>query len=141
MWVGTRRKRGWAVYILLLFAIQMLHPPIDTDTNQQTNQPLRFAGEPGHAKLSCSLIQRLPIPCALLQYIRVVGFLYLRYCCKPALLWEWFEQYMADDEPFYVQGEKYNDETTIGRWLRLLLTELEYYDTMVRPATHLLDTL
>ena len=39
---------------------------------------------------------------------------------------------MGDDEPFYVQGEKYNDKTTIGQWLKYLLTELEYHDTMVR---------
>lgn len=64
-------------------------------------------------------------------YIRVVGFLYLRYICKPDMLWGWYEQYMTDEEEFYIQGEKYGegDKTTFGPWLRQLLTEMEYHET------------
>jgi hypothetical protein len=64
-------------------------------------------------------------------YIRVVGFLYLRYCCKPDKLWGWYEQYIGDEDEFYVQGEKYGetDKTQIGPWLRRLLTEMDYHET------------
>jgi pre-mRNA-splicing factor 38B len=64
-------------------------------------------------------------------YIRVIGFLYLRYCCDPKKLMSWFERYLLDEEEFFIQGEKYNDKTTVGRWLRFLLTELEYQDTLL----------
>jgi pre-mRNA-splicing factor 38B len=64
-------------------------------------------------------------------YIRIVGFLYLRYCCKPEKLWGWYEQYMDDEEEFYMQGEKYGegDKVKFGPWLRLLLTEMDYHET------------
>ena len=66
-------------------------------------------------------------------YIRVVGFLYLRYCCKPSLLFGWFERYLGDTEEFHVKGEKYgeSDRTTIGAWLRHLLTDMDYHETML----------
>ncbi|KAL7746183.1 hypothetical protein RI367_002172 [Sorochytrium milnesiophthora] len=31
-------------------------------------------------------------------HIRALGFLYLRYVCKPADLWDWFEPYLEDNE-------------------------------------------
>lgn len=33
-------------------------------------------------------------------YIRVVGFLYLRFTCDPEELWTWFEPYLEDPEEF-----------------------------------------
>jgi hypothetical protein len=39
---------------------------------------------------------------------------------------------MGDTETFYIQGEKYNDQTTVGLWLRSLLLDLDYHETMVR---------
>jgi pre-mRNA-splicing factor 38B len=64
-------------------------------------------------------------------YIRVVGFLYLRHCCDPKKLMAWYERFLVDEETFYIKGEKYGDKTTIGRWLRGLLTDLEYQDTLL----------
>uniref|UniRef100_M4BIY1 Pre-mRNA-splicing factor 38 n=1 Tax=Hyaloperonospora arabidopsidis (strain Emoy2) TaxID=559515 RepID=M4BIY1_HYAAE len=34
------------------------------------------------------------------SYIRVIGFLYLRYTCDPEKLWTWFEPYLEDVEEF-----------------------------------------
>ena len=64
-------------------------------------------------------------------YIRVIGFLFLRYCCKPDKLWGWYEQHLNDEEEFYLQGEKYgeSDKIAFGKWLRLLLTEMDYHET------------
>lgn len=33
-------------------------------------------------------------------YIRVIGFLYLRYTCDPEKLWSWYEPYLDDPEEF-----------------------------------------
>ncbi|KAJ3298140.1 PRP38 pre-mRNA processing factor 38 domain-containing protein B [Borealophlyctis nickersoniae] len=37
-------------------------------------------------------------------YIRALGFLYLRYVCKPANLWAWYEPYLDDDEEVQCSG-------------------------------------
>ncbi|RUP51437.1 PRP38 family-domain-containing protein [Jimgerdemannia flammicorona] len=37
-------------------------------------------------------------------YIRGIGFLYLRFVCAPAKLWEWFDGYLEDEEPIQVSG-------------------------------------
>lgn len=65
-------------------------------------------------------------------YIRVMGFLFLRYCCDPKKMWDWFENYFEDEEEFHLRGEKSDKHpTTIGHWLRSLLTDLDYHDTML----------
>lgn len=38
------------------------------------------------------------------SHIRALGFLYLRYVCKPADLWEWYEPYLDDEEELQVEG-------------------------------------
>jgi|GraSoiStandDraft_4_1057263.scaffolds.fasta_scaffold939851_1 pre-mRNA-splicing factor 38B len=40
----------------------------------------------------------------LFSHIRALGFLYLRYVCKPVHLWEWLEEYLDDEEEVQVQG-------------------------------------
>ena len=69
----------------------------------------------GHS-LAHSLTRRLPLlacsqscvldrpPPLLLQYIRVLGFLYIRYTCTPKAIWSWIESFLADEEEFFVQG-------------------------------------
>mmetsp|Transcript_11189 Transcript_11189/g.14958 ORF Transcript_11189/g.14958 Transcript_11189/m.14958 type:complete len:404 (+) Transcript_11189:197-1408(+) len=64
-------------------------------------------------------------------YIRCVGFLYLRYACEPERIWEWFEPYLYDDEPVQVHATGTKPETTIGAWVRSLLTEMNYHDTLL----------
>ena len=62
-------------------------------------------------------------------YIRAIGLLYLRQCCDPKQLWGWVEKYASDEEKFDEGGE--GNEVTIGRFVRRLLTEQEFYDTML----------
>ena len=38
------------------------------------------------------------------RHIRALGFLYLRYVCKPSELWSWFEPYLDDEEEIQIQG-------------------------------------
>lgn len=60
-------------------------------------------------------------------YIRCIGFLYLRYAADPATLYSWFEPYLHDEEPVQIrQGKR---ETTVGRFVQLLLEDMDYYGT------------
>ena len=45
-------------------------------------------------------------PRATWQYIRCIGFLYLRFCCKPDKLWGWYEGFLNDEEELSIKGEK-----------------------------------
>ncbi|CAG8799961.1 25936_t:CDS:2, partial [Gigaspora margarita] len=80
-------------------------------------------------------------------HIRALGFLYLRYVCKPANLWEWFEGYLEDEEQVQIQGgprpvSMYDLKTyvsnntflkirTIGKMCRQLLTEQKWLGTIL----------
>eukprot|EP00964_Phaeocystis_antarctica_P045280 scaffold26052_cov59-Phaeocystis_antarctica.AAC.3 len=61
-------------------------------------------------------------------YIRAVGFLYLRVGMGDGFkeLWTWLEPYLGDPEPFEVDGTPAT-KTTIGEWLRRLLTDQDYF--------------
>ncbi|PRP88890.1 hypothetical protein PROFUN_00358 [Planoprotostelium fungivorum] len=63
------------------------------------------------------------------QYVRAVGFLYLRYTCPPQDLWSWFGNYLEEESEIYVRGAKALP-TTFGRYLAELLTEIKYFDTV-----------
>lgn len=61
-------------------------------------------------------------------YIRCIGFLYLRYAVEPSSLWKWFEPYLYDEEPVQVTPSL---NTTIGQYVRDLLTEMNYVGTLL----------
>ncbi|KAE9202771.1 hypothetical protein PF004_g18325 [Phytophthora fragariae] len=63
-------------------------------------------------------------------YIRVVGFLYLRFTCDPEELWTWFEPYLEDPEEFNASANP-SLKTTIGEWLVSLLEENNYFGTIL----------
>ncbi|CEG44173.1 Putative RNA binding protein [Plasmopara halstedii] len=63
-------------------------------------------------------------------YIRVVGFLYLRFTCDPDELWTWFEPYLEDSEEFNASANP-SIKTTIGEWLIRLLEENNYFGTIL----------
>ncbi|KAJ9059128.1 hypothetical protein DSO57_1005631 [Entomophthora muscae] len=64
-------------------------------------------------------------------YIRAIGFLYLRYVCKPEQLWEWFEPYLEDDEEFTLTKGPRAPVVTIGKFCMLLLEEQKFLGTML----------
>ncbi|KAJ3093158.1 PRP38 pre-mRNA processing factor 38 domain-containing protein B [Quaeritorhiza haematococci] len=64
-------------------------------------------------------------------HIRALGFLYLRYVCKPADLFDWFDTYLDDDEEVVVEGGPKPRSMTMGRLCRDLLTEQKWIGTML----------
>ncbi|ORX82752.1 PRP38-domain-containing protein [Basidiobolus meristosporus CBS 931.73] len=64
-------------------------------------------------------------------YIRALGFLYLRYVCKPAYLWEWFEPYLEDPEEIQTTRGPRPVNTTIGKLCLELLTEPKFLGTIL----------
>ncbi|KAL4088436.1 hypothetical protein PRIC1_012856 [Phytophthora ramorum] len=63
-------------------------------------------------------------------YIRVVGFLYLRFAFDPDELWTWFEPFLEDPEEFNASANT-SLKTTIGEWLISLLEENNYFGTIL----------
>ncbi|KAJ1929012.1 hypothetical protein IWQ60_001555 [Tieghemiomyces parasiticus] len=64
-------------------------------------------------------------------YVRGLGLLYLRYVCKPANLWGWYEPYLDDDEVLTLQGGPNTKTSTIGKLCHILLTELKFNGTLL----------
>ncbi|KAI9137333.1 PRP38 family-domain-containing protein [Paraphysoderma sedebokerense] len=64
-------------------------------------------------------------------HIRAVGLLYLRYVCKPADLWSWFEPYLDDPEEIQVTGGANPRYSTIGEVGRDLLTVEKWEGTQL----------
>ncbi|CAG8556352.1 3169_t:CDS:2 [Diversispora eburnea] len=64
-------------------------------------------------------------------HIRALGFMYLRYVCKPAHLWDWFENYLDDEEQIQIQGGPRPVSITIGKLCRQLLTDQKWLGTIL----------
>eukprot|EP00562_Extubocellulus_spinifer_P029765 CAMPEP_0178720334 /NCGR_PEP_ID=MMETSP0699-20121125/23665_1 /TAXON_ID=265572 /ORGANISM="Extubocellulus spinifer, Strain CCMP396" /LENGTH=434 /DNA_ID=CAMNT_0020370755 /DNA_START=6 /DNA_END=1311 /DNA_ORIENTATION=+ len=64
-------------------------------------------------------------------YIRCVGFLYLRYAVDPNIVWSWMEPYLYDEEPVQIAANPAKPEITVGEYVRQLLTEMDYYGTLL----------
>ncbi|KAI8342614.1 PRP38 family-domain-containing protein [Chlamydoabsidia padenii] len=64
-------------------------------------------------------------------YIRAVGFLYLRYVCAPAQLWDWLGYYLDEEQEINVASGTKPQMKTIGELCRMLLTEQKFYGTML----------
>ncbi|KAK4520314.1 uncharacterized protein ATC70_008447 [Mucor velutinosus] len=64
-------------------------------------------------------------------YIRAIGFLYLRYVCAPAQLWDWFQYYLEDEEEITISGGVNPTKITIGKLCRMLITEQKFQNTML----------
>ncbi|RCH82641.1 PRP38 pre-mRNA processing factor 38 domain-containing protein B [Rhizopus azygosporus] len=64
-------------------------------------------------------------------YIRAIGFLYLRYVCAPAKLWDWFQYYLEDDEEIAISSGLHPTKVTVGNLIRMLITELKFQGTML----------
>jgi len=64
-------------------------------------------------------------------YIRCIGFLFLRYATDPDALWQWFEPYLYDEEQVQVAASNIKPPITLGRYVRSLLTDMDYYGTLL----------
>jgi PRP38 family. len=62
-------------------------------------------------------------------YIRCVGFLYLRYAADPGIVWKSFQPYLYDREPVKIGANINSKESTVGEFVRGLLTDLDFYGT------------
>lgn len=64
-------------------------------------------------------------------YIRCIGFMYLRYASDPQGLWDWFQPYLYDEEPVRITSKMNQPETTMGEFVRSLLTDMDYFGTLL----------
>ncbi|KAI9297259.1 PRP38-domain-containing protein [Neoconidiobolus thromboides FSU 785] len=64
-------------------------------------------------------------------YIRALGFLYLRYVCKPENIWAWFEDYLEDEESLNLTKGPNHKIITIGKLCRLLLEDMKFCGTLL----------
>ncbi|CAO3618517.1 unnamed protein product [Cunninghamella blakesleeana] len=64
-------------------------------------------------------------------YIRAIGFMYLRYVCAPAQLWDWLGYYLDDEQELNVSNQPKPHMMTLGQLCRMLLTEQKYFGTML----------
>jgi len=64
-------------------------------------------------------------------YIRGIGFLYLRYACEPNLLWAYMEPYLYDEEPIRIEANPSKCERTVGAFVIMLLTDMDYFGTLM----------
>ncbi|XP_041368272.1 pre-mRNA-splicing factor 38B-like isoform X2 [Gigantopelta aegis] len=62
-------------------------------------------------------------------YIRGLGFMYIRYTQPPADLWDWYEDYLYDEEEVDVKAGG-GHVITIGDLVRQYLVKLEWYSTL-----------
>lgn len=62
-------------------------------------------------------------------YIRALGFMYLRYTQPPADLYDWYEEYLLDEEEIDVKAGG-GQTITIGTMCRQFLTKLDWFSTL-----------
>lgn len=62
-------------------------------------------------------------------FIRGLGFMYIRYTQHPSKLWDWYHEYLADEEEIDVKAGG-GHPMTIGEMLRQWLVKLEWYSTL-----------
>jgi len=63
-------------------------------------------------------------------YIRALGLLFLRLVCNPKNLWIEFAPHLEDESPIQATTDP-KDRTTLGQWAGLLITEQQYFGTIL----------
>lgn len=61
-------------------------------------------------------------------YIRGIGFMYLRFTLPPAMMWDWFEPYLDDEEEIDVKAGG-GKSMPMGEMIKLMITRLEWFET------------
>ncbi|KNC97504.1 uncharacterized protein SPPG_09470 [Spizellomyces punctatus DAOM BR117] len=128
-------------YFKSLYEKKTYHEVIDEIYNQVSSLEPFFKGT--HASTAFCLLYKLwTLKLTVKQvqglithtdsaHIRALGFLYLRYVCKPADLWGWYEPYLDDDEELQVEAGAKPRMMSMGRFLRELLTDNKWIGTML----------
>ncbi|XP_037935198.1 pre-mRNA-splicing factor 38B-like isoform X1 [Teleopsis dalmanni] len=62
-------------------------------------------------------------------YIRALGFMYLRYTQPPADLYDWYEDYLQDEEEIDVKAGG-GQMITIGQMVYQFLTKIDWFSTL-----------
>lgn len=62
-------------------------------------------------------------------YIRALGFMYLRFTQPPGDLYDWYEEYLLDEEEIDVKAGG-GQSITIGLMCRQFLTKLDWFSTL-----------
>ncbi|KAI8125558.1 pre-mRNA-splicing factor 38B isoform X1 [Lucilia cuprina] len=62
-------------------------------------------------------------------YIRALGFMYLRYTQPPADLYDWYEDYLQDEEEIDVKAGG-GQTITMGQMVYQFLTKLDWFSTL-----------
>jgi len=62
-------------------------------------------------------------------FARGIGFIYIRYTQPPKDLWEWYEEYLDDEEEIDVKAGG-GHSMTVGDMIKHFLTKLEWYSTL-----------
>lgn len=63
-------------------------------------------------------------------YIRSLGFMYIRYTQPPADLYDWYEEYLLDEEEVDAKAGGGQPATTIGQILHQFLVKLDWFSTL-----------
>jgi len=61
-------------------------------------------------------------------YIRGLGFMYLRFTLPPAMMFDWFEPYLDDQEEIDVKAGG-GKPMMMGEMIKLMITRLEWFET------------
>jgi len=61
-------------------------------------------------------------------YIRGLGFMFLRFTLPPAMMFDWFEGYLDDEEEIDVKAGG-GKPMPMGEMIKLMLTRLEWFET------------
>ncbi|KAF8929315.1 PRP38 pre-mRNA processing factor 38 domain-containing protein B [Haplosporangium bisporale] len=59
-------------------------------------------------------------------FLRGIGFLYLRYVCKPDQLWDWLGPFLEDDQEITLQAGVKSVHSTIGKMCYMLLNDQKF---------------
>ena len=122
-----RATKCW-MWLVKLMRLQPTYKQIQT-LIQHPDSPVRFGSMNSQNREMCEDV--IFALCACEQFLRGIGFLFLRYCCDPKQLWGWFQPYLQDPEEMQIR--KFDKrKATVGQFLCEILINVEYESTHVR---------
>ncbi|KAF9547804.1 PRP38 pre-mRNA processing factor 38 domain-containing protein B [Mortierella hygrophila] len=124
-------------YLKTIAELETFH---EVQTEAQRNEPFLKGTTPSTAwvlmykfwtlRLTVRQIEGL-IDNAHSVYLRGLGFLYLRFVCKPDQLWDWMGDYLEDDQEITLQAGPKPVYSTIGKMCYMLLHDQKFQGQML----------